>query len=330
MIVSAREILDALGAEPDPVGGRDTARALTGVAPLDRSRPSDLSFCAASAEDEHRLRGSSAGMLIVDAPALAGLKPGLCRAVIARSENARLDFIGIVRSFFAPPAPESGIHPSAVIAAGARIGEQVAIGPLCTIAADVQVGSGSVLHPGVHLYPRVRIGSGVTINSGTIIGADGYGFERNAAGELERFPHLGGVVIEDEVEIGSNVSIDRGTLDDTWIGARARIDNLVHVAHNVRIGEDAAVIAHAMLGGSSSVGARSWIAPCVALLEGVNVGDDAVIGMGSVVTKSVPDGMAVVGSPARELDLHRTLQRRLRELTEQGGATPSPSVPKQK
>jgi UDP-3-O-[3-hydroxymyristoyl] glucosamine N-acyltransferase len=113
-------------------------------------------------------------------------------------------------------------------------------------------------------------------------------------------------VIEDDVENGSNVSIDRGTLEDTWIGPRVRIDNLVHVAHNVSIGADAAIVAHAMLCGSSSVGERAWIAPCATLREGVSVGVDAVVGTGAVVNTSVDDGVTVAGSPARELPYVRS------------------------
>lgn len=151
-----------------------------------------------------------------------------------------------------------------------------------------------------------------------MIGTDGFGFERNGDGELERFPHLGGVVIEDDVEIGANVAIDRGALDDTWIGPRVRIDNLVHVAHNVRIGADAAIIAHAMLAGSASIGERAHIAPCASVREGVTVGAEAFVGMGAVVTGPVAERTTVVGSPARELAAHRAIQEALKRLPRGG------------
>lgn len=266
-------------------------------------------------------------MMIVDAPLLEGLDRGASAAVIAPSDNARLDFLRAIRAFFAPGRPEPGIHPSVVIAAGAKLGEDVNIGPLCTIARGVEIGAGTTLHAGVHVYSNVKIGARVIIHSGTVIGADGYGFERNEKGEFERFPHVGGVVIEDDVEIGSNVSIDRGALGDTRICARTKLDKCVHVAHNVTIGADTAVTAHVMLAGSSSVGERAWIAPSTAVRDGLRIGDDAMTGIGSVVTKPVPDGTTVAGNPARELDLHRTLQRKLRALADKDTASPSASHP---
>jgi UDP-3-O-[3-hydroxymyristoyl] glucosamine N-acyltransferase len=294
--------MDALGASPHAAGGVDLAGQLRGAAPLDSAGREDLSFCSSYLPGTHeRLRACCAGMLIVDASILDTMQARSLAATIARSETPRLDFIRMLRRFFAPPPPGASVHESAVIDPGACIGDCVTIGPLCTIADDVTIGPRSVLHAGVHIYPRVRIGAGVAIHAGTAIGADGYGFERNATGELERFPHLGGVVIEDDVEIGPNVSIARGTLGDTVIGARARIDSLVHISHNVRVGADAAIVSHAMLCGSSSVGQRAWVGPCATLREGVAMGAEAVAGPASVVTRSVSDGVTVAGNPAREL-----------------------------
>jgi UDP-3-O-[3-hydroxymyristoyl] glucosamine N-acyltransferase len=294
--------MDALGARPDPVGGVDVSGTLAGAAPLDSADHEDLSFCGAYLSNAHeRLRACRASMLIVDAPILETMPLQALSATVVRSETARLDFIRMLRRFFVPPPPRPSVHATAVIASSAQIGEAVTIGPLCTVADDVVIGSGSVLHAGVHLYPGVRIGARVTIHSGTVIGPDGYGYERNAAGELERFPHLGGVVIEDDVEIGPNVAIARGTLGNTRIGARARIDNLVHISHNVCIEADAAIVAHAMLCGSSSVGEGAWIGPCATLREGISVGAGAVVGTAAVVTRPVGDGVTVVGNPARKM-----------------------------
>jgi UDP-3-O-[3-hydroxymyristoyl] glucosamine N-acyltransferase len=305
-MVRIQEVIDALGAHPDAVGGLDLTTTLTGAAALDVANREQLSFCGAYlANARERLLACRAGMLIVDAPVLQEMPPAALSATVVRSDTARLDFIRMLRRFFTPPPAESRIDESAVIAASAAVAEGVAIGPLCTVAGEATIGAGSVLHAGVHIYPHVRIGARVTIYAGTVIGADGFGYERNAQGELERFPHVGGVTIEDEVEIGPNVSIGRGTLGDTHIGARARIDALVHVAHNARVGADAAIIAHATLCGSSSVGARAWIGPCALLREGVSVGADAVVAPAAVVTRTVRDGVTVAGSPARPLPRSR-------------------------
>ncbi len=301
-MVEVDGVLDLLGTRPDAVGSLEVVGVVTGVASLDRAGPGDLSFCAATAPRAgERLRASRASMLIIDAPLLEGMPRGSLAATVVCSEHARLDFIRALGRFFARPRLQPGIHRSAVIAPGARVGENATIGPLCTVADGAEIGPESVLYAGVHIYSGVRIGARVTIHAGTVIGADGFGFERNGAGELERFPHLGGVVIEDDVEVGSNVSIDRGALEDTWIGPRVRIDNLVHVAHNVRIGADAAIIAHAMLAGSSSVGEEAWVSPCASVRDGVHVGASALVGMGAVVIRTVADGVTVIGNPAHKL-----------------------------
>jgi UDP-3-O-[3-hydroxymyristoyl] glucosamine N-acyltransferase len=147
----------------------------------------------------------------------------------------------------------------------------------------------------------------VIIHAGTVIGADGFGYERNDGGELEKFPHLGHVVLEDNVEVGSNTCIDRGTLGDTIIREGAKIDNLVHIAHNVVVGRHAVVIAHAMIGGSTRIGDYAWVAPCACVRDVVSIGDRAMIGLGAVVVRDVPDGATVMGIPARPVDEYKKI-----------------------
>lgn len=216
------------------------------------------------------------------------------------TDNPRLSFLRAAEIFFPTPKLDAGIHPTAVIDPSATIDPTAHVGPFCYIGAGSSVGAETVLQPNVTVYDRVRIGARCRINSGTVIGADGFGFERNEKGELEKFPHLGGVSIADDVEIGSNTSIDRGSLGDTVIEARARIDNLVHVAHNVHIGEDVAVIALSMLGGSVRIGSGAWIAPGAVLMNQVKVGNDAIVGLGAVVVKNVAVGQTVMGAPAQD------------------------------
>jgi UDP-3-O-[3-hydroxymyristoyl] glucosamine N-acyltransferase len=315
-VTSVADILEFLGARPEPVGVKDLEASIHGPGTIDAGGPGQIAFCSASAANAlERARTTGAGLALLDAELaeeLAGAQlPG---TVVVRSECPRLDFARVVGRFFAAPAPAPGTHPSAVVAPGARVDPSASIGPLCSVADAVEIGAGCVLHAGVHLYSGVRLGRRVIVHSGTVIGADGFGYERDRAGVLVRIPHLGGVVIEDEVEIGANAAIDRGVIEDTWIGRGACIDNLVHIAHNARVGSAAVVIAHAMVAGSVKLGDRAWIAPAACLRDGIAVGDDAVVGLGAVVTRDVAPGETVLGNPARELTEHRRLQAAVRDL----------------
>ena len=158
-----------------------------------------------------------------------------------------------------------------------------------------------LIHPSAVIYPWVKLGNNVRVHAGTIIGGDGFGYSRNEAGEMEKFPQLGGVVIGDKVEIGANTCIDRGTLDDTIIESGCKIDNLVHIAHNCHIKKNCVIIAHTMIGGSTVIEEGSWVAPSAALMNGITLGKGAVIGLGAVVTKSVPENETWVGNPAHNL-----------------------------
>jgi UDP-3-O-[3-hydroxymyristoyl] glucosamine N-acyltransferase len=264
---------------------------------------------------------SAAAVILVGAGMAEALRAAASVGpVIVRSDRPRRDFVTVMAALFASPSPAPGVHPSAFIDEQAVIGALVHIGPGCTIAAGSSIGDRTVLHPGVHLLSNVTLGADVIVHAGTVIGADGYGFERNDDGELVRFPHVGGVTVSDGAEIGANACIDRGSLEDTWIGPRARIDNLVHIAHNTRIGADAAIIASSMIGGSAVIGDRAWIAPSACIRDGITVGADAVVGLGAVVTTDVPEGATVVGNPARELAVSLAQQAALKALT----ASPPP------
>ena len=154
------------------------------------------------------------------------------------------------------------------------------------------------IHRSVVIYDRVKIGKNVIIHAGAVIGAQGFSYNRNERGELERVPQLAGVTIEDDVEIGANTCIDCGTMDDTIIGQGTKIDNLVHIAHNVKIGKHCIIVAETFIGGSVEIGDYTWIAPQVCVRDWVNIGSNVVVGMGSVVTKTVGDNVVVMGVPA--------------------------------
>jgi UDP-3-O-[3-hydroxymyristoyl] glucosamine N-acyltransferase len=215
-----------------------------------------------------------------------------------------------------PPAAAAGVHATATVDPGARLGARVAIGAHVVIAHgavlgdDVVVGPGSCIGIGSRignasvLRERVVVADGVVIGArcllqaGCVIGSDGFGFATGPGG-AERIHHLGGVVLGDDVEVGANACVDRATLGWTEIGARSKVDNLVQIAHNVRLGSDVVVAGQAGIAGSTTVGDRVVIGGAAGLSDHVRIGDDARIAGGAGVTKSVPAGEAWGGYPAQ-------------------------------
>lgn len=291
----------------------DPQREITRAASLDQADTGSITFCrAAGAEGRREIEASRAGVVV-------------CREVDGADELAetrtllivdepRLAFVRVLDRLFAPSPEVRGIHPTAFVAPGAHLADDVAVGAF-TYIGDVEVGPGSILHPHVTVHSGVRLGRNVVVRAGSVIGVEGFGYQRNEGGALERFPHLGGVVIGDDVEFGSNVVVQRGALGDTVVGRGTKIDSFVHVGHNVVIGEDAVVTAHAMLGGSARIGDRAWIAPCACIRDdGIEIGADAVVGLGAVVTKDVPAGTTVMGAPAREAAEFKRLLEKMKSL----------------
>lgn len=164
------------------------------------------------------------------------------------------------------------------------------------VASDAQIGDNVVLHPNVVIYPNVVIGNNVEIGAGTIIGAPGYAYVRQPDGQLEHFPHIGGVVIGDDVTIGANSCVDSGGLGSTRVGRGTKIGNLCQIAHNVELGEDCLLAGRVQVGGGTRVGDRTEIWPSSIISHKLVVGIGCDIKIGSVVVQSVPDGAAVSGN----------------------------------
>jgi UDP-3-O-[3-hydroxymyristoyl] glucosamine N-acyltransferase len=291
---TSRQIAEALGLEhrgPDLAITRPAAAAsaTAGALVFVTSERSDLA--------EPVLEAAARGPLVAIAGAGMVGSPGLTVLV---SQRPRLDFARALHLFFAEPA-ERGIHPTAVVDASATIGADVSIGPHAVIGPHVVIGSQVTIGPSAVVERRCRIGDRTTVNANTVIGGQGFGFEYDESDVPVRVPHLGAVTIGEDVEIGALVSIARGTLDDTVIADHAKIDDHVFIAHNVRIGRGSFVIAGAEISGSVVLGAGAWIGPQVTIRDQVNVGADAMAGIGAVVTKDVEAGMIVAGNPARVL-----------------------------
>jgi UDP-3-O-[3-hydroxymyristoyl] glucosamine N-acyltransferase len=187
-----------------------------------------------------------------------------------------------------------------VLAAG------VSIGPLCSLGERVHVGPGTVLHAGVKIYDGVRLGRDCIVHAGAVLGADGFGFVPTPEGTWEKFPQTGGVVIGDRVEIGANCCIDRGALGDTVIGDGTKLDNMVHVAHNCRIGRNVVVAAQTGFSGGVSVGDNAIVGGQVGVGDKARIEARAIIGSGAGIlpSKIVRGGTPVWGVPARPLKEH--------------------------
>lgn len=283
---------------------------ITGISGIKEARAGDITFLA-NPRYQPLLETTQASAVITSRDIKPALKP------IIRTENPSLAFAKIV-SLIEPRDVKhpKGIHPTALIGKGAILGKDVAIGAYTVIEDGVLIGDNAVIYAGCYLgcrskigrdtliYPHVSIREGVVIgerviiHSGTVIGADGFGFA-TLDGIHHKIPQIGTVVIEDDVEIGANVSVDRARFDKTVIGKGTKIDNLVQIAHNVIIGENSIIVAQAGISGSTVIGKGVTLAGQAGLVGHITIGDGAVVAAQAGVTKSVPANTLVSGYPAK-------------------------------
>lgn len=214
--------------------------------------------------------------------------------------NPKEIYIKILKVCFPVESLRSGVDSSAVIHPNASIHPTVHVGHGCIIG-KCKIGANSIIHANVMINDGVSIGKNVLIYPSCLIGYEGFGHIANEKGILENFPNYGGVVIEDNVEIFPFTNVDRGTIDDTIIRAGTKIDHFCHVGHNVVIGRNCIITAFTVIAGSAKVGDGAWIGIHSAIRDGISIGKKAMIGMGAVVTKDVPDNAIVVGNPAKPL-----------------------------
>ena len=286
----------------------DGRTVISGVAGLENAREGDLVFLA-SPKFRKILEGSPAAAAIVPPE-----EPFRGIPVIL-SETPQLTFIRAVELFFQPFRPEPGIHSTAVVSPSARIGQRVAVGALTVIEDKAEIGDGTVIFPLVSIYPLVkigeecvlhshvsvredvRIGSRVILHSGVVIGSDGFGYLKLADGTHKKIPQKGTVVIEDDVEIGANSAVDRAAFGETIIRRGTKIDNLVQVAHNVEIGENAILAGQVGIAGSSKIGKNVVLAGQVGVADHLSVGDNVTAIAQTGIAQDVPAGAVVAGTP---------------------------------
>ena len=220
-------------------------------------------------------------------------------------KEPRKTFGDIIDNFY-PLKKISGISNTAEIHTSAKLGKEVYIGPGCVIGEDCTIGDNARIDANVTLYHGVKIGRNCHISSGTIIGADGFGYFLDENKKYKKIRHIGGVTIGDNVDVGANSCIDRGVLDDTVINDDVKIDNLVQIAHNVRIGKNTVIAAGAVLAGSVSLGENCWIAPGAVVKNGVTLMNEVQVGMNSVVYRSIyKPNICLVGDPAKIIGVYK-------------------------
>ncbi len=295
------ELAQKLGAELSGSGDAD----ITGVAGIREAVEGQITYIAGrnylkDLSESH----ASAALVPLDIPDM--------HLPLLRVRNPRLAFARAIELFYAVPYRPLGIsdnavigrnvviggdpsiHPFAVISDDARIGNRVVLHPGVTVGRGSVIGDDSIVYPNVSIREGIRIGKRVIIHSGAVIGSDGFGFVTDG-GKHHKIPQVGGVVIEDDVEIGANSTIDRATLGNTVIKKGTKIDNLVQIAHNVTIGEHCLLAGQVGIAGSCSIGNYVVLAGGVGLADHVTIGDHVIAGARSGIVKDIPPGQAVCG-----------------------------------
>lgn len=299
---------------------------IRGVRPLDDAQPGDLSFLS-NPKYRQQVATTRASAVLVKQPL-----PD-CTAVQILCGDPYLTLAKILTLLYPEPVPRAGVHVSAVVAPGTRIGERVTIGPHCTIEEDVDIAAGTELvasvfvgrgsrigrdcklFPNVVLYAGTHLGERVRIHANCSIGADGFGYAP-ARGVHVKVPQIGSVVIEDDVEIGANSCIDRGALGVTRIGRGTKIDNQVQIAHGVKIGAHSILVSQTGISGSASIGDHVILAGKVGVVGHVHIGDNIVVMGDSVVTKNLTEPGQYAGNPAIPHIQYQRQQAGLRMVAE--------------
>jgi len=312
------------------VGGElsgDPKIVISGISGIKEAKEGEITFLANPKYDS-LLQATHASAVITSKETGSSLKP------LIKTENPSVAFAKIV-NVFAPGAicHPKGIHPSAIISSKAKLGKDVAVGAYtiieenveigdnaiiygnCYIGNDTKIGKKAIIYPNVSIRERISIGNNVIIHCGAVLGSDGFGFAK-VKGVQEKIPQIGTVVVEDDVEIGANVTIDRARFDKTFIGKGTKIDNLVQIAHNVVIGENCLIIAQAGISGSTVLGKEVIIAGQAGLVGHITVGDKAIAAAQAGVTKSIPANTMVSGYPARPHDVAKRVNACVQGLPE--------------
>lgn len=337
-----RAIAAALGAEAEG----NLELTITGAAEPGTAGPADLALAMDPRYAAGIAKGRARAAIVW--PGADWRAMGLEAAIFV--PRSRMAMAGLTRLLAPEPAIAPGIHAMAIVDPAAEIGADVAIGPFTTIARGARIGRGTrisshvaigegvcigedaLLLEGVRIGPRVRIGARFIAHPGAVIGSDGFSFVTPDTSDVERvrttlghrgrvtsqgwkrIHSIGAVTIGDDVEVGANATIDRGTIRDTRVGARTKVDNLVHIGHNVEVGEDCLICGQVGIAGSARIGSRVVLAGQCGVSDNIFVGDDVICGGATKIFTNAPAGRVLLGSPAVRMETHVEMQKALRRL----------------
>jgi len=284
---------------------------ITGVNGIGAAGLGDMTFAMS---DEHLTSAEKSDVSCI----LTNLAMRKSSKPLIRVENPKISFLAVYDVFKSQETRAAFVHPTAVVSTSAQIGNHVWIGPGVVIEDNVtigdhvviesnsvvnkgsHIGSFSRIHPNVTLYENTKLGNSVILHAGAVIGADGFGYVKES-GKIYKFPQLGSVIIEDNVEIGANTTIDGGSLSDTVIGSGTKIDNLCQIAHNVKIGRNMLMAAQCGIAGSTVIGNDVTVGGQSAIIDNISIGDNVMIGGKSGVIEDIEDNGVVWGMPARPI-----------------------------
>lgn len=318
-----KEIADLLGGEV--IGDSDTL--ITGISGIKEAKQGDITFIS-NPRYLNFITKTKASAIISSKEIKDSCKP------VIKIDNPSRALSKLASIFYpAKNYPPKGVHPTAILGKYVRLGKEVSIGPYVVIEDNVVIGDACVIYCGVYIgydsligdncvfYSNVSIrektsiGNRVILHNGTVIGCDGFGYDTVDKIHF-KIPQLGYIVIEDDVEIGANVTIDRARFDKTLIGKGTKIDNLVHIAHNVTTGQNCIIVAQVGISGSTTIGNNVIIAGQAGLVGHITVGDNVIVGAQSGVIKSVPSNTFVSGYPARPHKQAKDINAHIQRLPE--------------
>ncbi|HSB56405.1 MAG TPA: UDP-3-O-(3-hydroxymyristoyl)glucosamine N-acyltransferase [Nitrosopumilaceae archaeon] len=279
------------------------AKEINSISSLGEALDTDLAFCSYVNESGiKQISESKAGIILCKKNLKDSVHPKK-GSLLVFLDNPRLAFVMFANKMQTESSPRKGttIGTSSVIEKDVIIGTNCYIGNFVTIGRDCVIGDNTVIHDRVTITQNCRIGKNCMIQSGVTLGEDGFAYERHQNNELEKFPHLKGIVIGDSVEIYANTNIARGSLTDTEIGDGTRIDAMVHIAHNVKIGRNCLLTGGTIIGGSAVIGNSCWTGLNCTIKNKVTLGNNVIVGSGASVIHNVSDGDIVAGVPAKSI-----------------------------